>query len=113
MKRDTVLWFAILAPPFVWFVNLCTAFFLNPWVCAFRWKPVLFAVFAVSLLVCAVFAGVGWVQWQRLGRELPGEGGGAEPRARMMAISGFGLSSMAFLVILAQAISPVMLGACQ
>jgi hypothetical protein len=86
---------------------------MQPWVCAFQWKPVLFTVFVVSLLICAASAGVGWMQWQRLGREMPGEGGGPEPRARMMALSGLVVSSMAFLVILAQSISPMILGACQ
>lgn len=113
MKRETLLWASILAGPFIWFVNFCFAFFMDPWVCAFRWKPLLFAAFALSLLLCAASAGVGWVQWQRLGREMPGEGGGPEPRARMMAFSGLLLSAMAFLVILAQSMPPLILETCQ
>lgn len=30
MKRETLLWASILAGPFIWFVNFCFAFFMDP-----------------------------------------------------------------------------------
>jgi hypothetical protein len=43
---------------------------------------------------------------------LPGEGGGAVPRSRILAIGGILLGAMSFLLILAQAIVQAMLGEC-
>jgi hypothetical protein len=55
---------------------------------------------------------VAWSQWQKLGRELPGEGGGAVPRSRILAIGGVLLGALSFLLILAQAIVQTIMGDC-
>lgn len=107
MKRDVQLWAAVLIGPIVWFVS-----FGAIWTLA-GWKP---AIYIISLAALAIAAGsglLGWTQWQQLGRQWPGEAGGAVARSRWLAISGILLSAMFFLVILAQGIVELMLGGSQ
>ena len=63
--------------------------------------------------ISAVGGLLAWREWKQLGSELPGEGGGAIPRSRIMALAGMLLSAMFCLVIIAQAIPELMLGACE
>ena len=113
MSRDAVLWTCLLAPPVVWFVAMETNFTLTPWACAFGWKVAMLIVSAVALAITASLTLVAWGQWRSLGSEFPGDAGGAISRARIMAILGGLIAAMAFLVILAQAIPVLMMGACQ
>ncbi|MFL6354762.1 MAG: hypothetical protein ACJ74Z_23320 [Bryobacteraceae bacterium] len=113
MTRELALWTGVLAGPIVWLFSFEAKFALVPWACIFQAK---LALHIVSLLALALAAGSGllaWRQWNELGRELPGEGGGALPRSRIMAVGGVLLSSLFFLVILAQAIPEVLLGVCE
>ncbi len=88
-------------------------FALAPWACLFQAKITLYIVSIVALLLAAASGLLAWRQWSALGRELPGDGGGGLPRLRIMAMGGVLLSAMFFLVILAQAIPEVVLGACE
>lgn len=113
MSRDTVLWMCLLAPPVIWFLAMETNFALTPWACAFGWKLAMLIVCVVALAITASLSFIAWSQWRALGREFPGDAGGAIPRARIMAILGGSIAAFAFLVILAQGIPVVMMGACQ
>src|SRR4051812_19338848 len=113
MKRDLVLWLAVLAGPIVWMVSFGANFALVPWACTLKWKPALYAVSALAFAITAGSGYVSWNEWHRLGRELPGEAGGAIPRSRALASGGVALSAMFALVIAAQTIVEVMLGACE
>src|SRR6185312_3062611 len=103
----------LLAPPAIWFLAMETNFALTPWACAFGWKLTMLLVSLIGLVITAVLSFVAWGQWRALGREFPGDAGGAIPRARIMAILGGSIAAFAFLVILAQGIPVVMMGACQ
>jgi hypothetical protein len=113
MSRDTVLWICLLAPPVIWFLAMETNFVLTPWACAFGWKLAMLVVSAVALVITAFLTFVAWGQWRSLGSEFPGDAGGAISRARIMAILGGLIAAMAFLVILAQSVPVIMMGACQ
>jgi hypothetical protein len=115
MSRDTVLWTCLLAPPVVWFLAMETNFVLTPWACAFGfgWKLAMIIVSVVGLVITALLMLTAYGQWRSLGREFPDDAGGAIPRARTMAILGGLTAAFAFLVILAQAIPVIMMGACQ
>jgi hypothetical protein len=112
-KRDWLLWAAVLGGPAVWFVSFGANFSLAPWACALRWKPALYAITAVALLSAGSFGYLAWTQWQQLGRDLPGESGGAIARARTLAIGGIAISAFSCLLILAQGIVETVLGACE
>ena len=113
MSRDTVLWTCLLLPPVIWFLAMETNFALTPWACAFGWKLAMLLVSVIALAITALLSFVAWSQWRSLGREFPGDAGGAVPRARTMAILGGLIAAMSFLVILAQGIPVIMMGACQ
>jgi hypothetical protein len=113
MTRNLALWTGILAGPIVWLVSFEATFALVPWACLFQAK---LALYIVRILALALAAGSGllaWRQWNELGREQPGEGAGALPRSRIMALGGVLLSSLFFIVILAQAIPEVILRPCE
>ena len=111
-KRDLLLWTGLLAGPAIWFLSFGANFSLAGWACALRCKPALYFVSAAALLVSAGSAWLAWAQWQQLGREHPGEAGGAIARSRTMAIGGVAISLLSGLLIAAQAIVETILGAC-
>lgn len=113
MKRDLALWTGVLAGPVNWAMIFTAKFFLAPWICAFHWKP---AAYVLSVLALALTAGAGllaWSQWQQVGREYPGQGGGAVARSRAMAFGGVVLSSMFFLVLIAITLPELLLEGCE
>ena len=113
MKRDLLLWTGVLAGPLVWLVSFGARWSLAGWVCAFQWKPALLVISLVSLLAAAGCGMLSWTEWQRVGREMPGEGGGAIARSRIMGLMGVVLSVASMLLIIAQAIPEIMLGVCE
>ncbi len=113
MKRDAILWLALLAGPAIWFLSFGANFALAPWACTLQWKPALYVVSAVALALTACSGLVAWNQWRQLGQEYPGEAGGGVSASRALASGGLLLNGMFFLVILAQSIAEIILGACQ
>lgn len=113
MSRDAALWTSILAGPVVWLLSFVANFALAPWACVFQAKVALYFVSLLALGLAAASGMLGWRQWSALGKELAGDGEGALPRSRVMAISGILLSAMFSLVIVAQAIPELVLGACE
>ena len=113
MKRDRTLWLTILAAPTIWFISFLANFALVPLACAQRWKIVLYAVSLAAIAGTLTSGFVAWSEWQHLGRQLPGEGGDPDSRARAMASGAVTLSAMFTLVIFAQTIVETLLEACQ
>lgn len=113
MSRDAALWTGVLAGPIVWLFSFEANFALAPWACTFDAKLALYIISAIALVLAAASGLLAWRQWKQLGQEWPSDGGGALPRSRIMAVGGVLLSAMFFLVILAQFIPEVVLGACQ
>jgi hypothetical protein len=113
MSRELALWTGVLGGPVVWLLSFEANFALAPWACTFDAKLALYIVSVVALVSAAASGLLAWRQWKDLGQEWPGEGGGVLPRSRIMAIGGVLLSAMFFLVILAQALPEIILGACQ
>ncbi|HJT86422.1 MAG TPA: hypothetical protein VJ732_01170 [Bryobacteraceae bacterium] len=112
-KHNFLLWLAVLTGPIVWLVSFGANFALAPWACALRWKPALYTVSAVALLITAGSGILAWNEWRQLGREFPGEAGGWLSSSRALATGGILLSAMFFLVIAAQTIVEGLLGACE
>lgn len=113
MKRDIALWTGVLAGPIVWLCSFEANYALAPWACIFQAKLALYLISIAALVLCGASGMLAWRQWNELGREWPGGGGGALPRSRIMAIGGVLMSAMFFLVVLAQAIPEVVLESCQ
>jgi len=113
MRRDVQLWLAVLAGPTVWLLSFLANFALAPWACAFGWKPALFAVTIAALAITAGAGLLAWKIWRQVGIEMPGESGGAVGHERSLSLAGVLLSAMFLLVIIAQAVPNIVLGACQ
>lgn len=112
-KLDAQLWIAIWTGPTVWLLSLLANFALAPWACSFGWKAALFGVTLAALAITAASAVASWRLWRKAGMELPGEMGGAVAGARSLGLAGVLLNAMFFLVVLAQGVPNVLLGACQ
>lgn len=114
MKRNVMLWTAFFAGPLIWLLSFGARWSLSGWVCAFQhWKPALFVIALVSVAIVAGSGMVAWTEWQRVGRELPGETGGAIPGSRFLALSGLVLCVFSIVLIVAQTIPEVVLGVCE
>jgi hypothetical protein len=112
-KRDFILWIGILAGPVIWLLSFQANFTLAPWACEFNTKIALFVVTILALVLVAASGLLAWREWSALGKAWPGESGDSLARSRIMAIGGVLLSAMFFLVVLAQSIPELMLGACE
>jgi len=108
-----LLWLGLLTAPLGWFLCLQVNYMLVPWICATGQQWTLSVTTFVGLLLAASSGVVAWRMWQRAGPEWPSEAGGMIPRSRFMAVLGMLMSSLFFLVILAQGIPSVILHACQ
>ena len=113
MSRDLALWTGILAGPVVWLISFQANYALVPWACIFGGKLALYLVSVAAIAACAASGLLAWREWNALGREIPGEGADPLSRGRIMAISGVVLSASFLLVVIAQAIPELVLGACQ
>jgi hypothetical protein len=113
MKRDTLLWIAIFAGPVIWMISFAARFSLTPWVCSKQWKPGLYLITILAVVIAVGSAGLAWAEWKQLGEEWPGQQGTSLARSRMMAISGVLLSSLSALLILSQGLADIVLGACE
>ncbi len=113
MNRNFALWTSILAGPIVWLLSFEANFALAPWACIFQAKLALYIVSLIALILSAASGALAWAQWTQLGREWPDQAGTVISRARIMAVAGVLLSTMFCIVIIAQAIPEIVLGACQ
>ena len=59
------------------------------------------------------FAMLSWREWKALGEHGPTSEGGAFARGTFMAIGGLALSLACFVIVLAQTIPQLVLGACE
>jgi small-conductance mechanosensitive channel len=112
MNRDLALWTGILAGPVVWLLSFEANFALAPWACEFNNKLALFLVAIFALVLVAGSGLLAWCEWNATGKVWPGGAGGPLARERVMAGCGILLSAMFFVVIVAQAVPNLLLGAC-
>ena len=111
-KGIAILWFVTLAGPIAWVLGLNADYALVRIACTEGTMLPLHLVSVLTLALVVVGGGVGWREWQRLGRELPGEGGGVISRSRFMVVLGLLASAFFALVIVAQWISKLFLNPC-
>ncbi len=112
-RRNVLLWISVLGGPLVWLSSFETRFALVPWACTFQNKAALFVVFAVSLLLCLICAFIGWAEWKQLGSGQPTAEAGPTARSTFMAIGGMITSVGCGVILIAQLIPELILGACQ
>jgi len=113
MNRTLALWIGVLGGPIIWLLSFEARFALAPWACTFQTKLALYAVTLLALALCAACGLLAWRQWKALGGYGPSDNSGALPRSTFMAIGGIVLSAGCFVIVFAQAIPEVILGACE
>jgi hypothetical protein len=113
MSRDLALWMGVLGGPFIWLASFEALFALNPWACTFQTKLALYVVSIVAFLLSLAACVLAVREWNTLGREADPRGGDSLSRSRIMAFGGIVLSGFACVLIIAQAIPELVLGACQ
>lgn len=113
MNRNVLLWIGVLGGPLTWLASFEARFALAPWACTFQSKAALFGVAVVAILLCATFALLSWRQWKLLGQQRVTAEGSPIARENFMAVGGIVLSGGCLLIVLAQSIPELILGACQ
>ncbi len=113
MNRDLALWMGVLGGPFVWLASFLTLYALNPWACIFQTKLALYLVSIIAFAISLAFALMAWREWNALGKETDPRGGDTLSRSRTMAFAGVLTSGFTCVIIIAQAIPELVLGACQ
>ena len=96
------LWSILLAGPLIWFLSFGANFALAPWACTLHWKPALYVVSVIALILTTLCA------WRANSERLHP---GAES-TQALALGAAALNAIFFLVILAQTIAETPLGAC-
>jgi len=113
MSRDRILWIALLAGPVIWLISFLTNFALAPLACSWSWKPALLAVSLTAMLLTLITGTLAFRQWKALGSRMPDEAGDPDSRARAMATAAVVSCGFSALVILAQMLVEIQMGACQ
>ncbi|MBV9267590.1 MAG: hypothetical protein JO061_15590 [Acidobacteriaceae bacterium] len=113
MNRNLALWIVVLTGPIVWLCSFEAIFALAPWACTFQSKLALYLVSLAAVIFCCASGVYSWRLLKEFGQEWDMEGAGAVPRGRAMAVAGLVLSAGFLIVVIAQAIPEIMLGACE
>ena len=107
------LWTGILAGPIAWAFDLMASYAVVKWVCHTRTHGILPLITLASLAVVGVAAIISWKALRRTAADVPTDGGRPRQRARFMAVLGLASCALFALQIVAGAIPPWVLDACQ
>jgi hypothetical protein len=113
MNGKLALWIGFLGAPLIWLTSFEARFALAPWACTFQSKLALFAVGISALVLCGACGALAWKQWKVLGERGPDRDSGALPLSRFMAILAIFISCGCALLVVAQTIPELLLGACE
>ena len=113
MSRSLALWAGVLTGPIAWLCSFEARFALAPWACTFQSKAVLFGIAVAALIVCGGSAFLAWREWKALGQHGPTADASSDARATFMAIGGMAVSLGCCMIVIAQTIPEIVLGACE
>jgi hypothetical protein len=106
-------WVGLLLAPAAFFAHLQITYMMVPWACEHGGELWIHVSGVASVLLAAIGCAVAWRVWNHAGREAPGEGGGAVPRARLLAVTGLCTSALFVLLLLAQWVAAFFISPCQ
>jgi hypothetical protein len=111
--RSLGLWAGVIGSAAIWAVQLQTLYVLCPWLCMkghYSVSHLLTLIFLAGVVVCAVLS---WRDYKAAGGGDADEtDGGPIPRTRFLGMLGTLVSSLFFLLILAQGIAGFFIDAC-
>jgi hypothetical protein len=99
--------------PIAWAFDLMASYAVVKWVCHTNNHAVLPLITIASLAMVIGAAAIAWTALRRTANDVPTDGGQPRQRARFMAILGLASCGLFALQILAGAIPPWVLDACQ
>ena len=106
-------WVGLLLAPAVFFLHLQFAYAIVPWSCRHDNDFWIHASGIASVLLAALGTLVAWRVWRREGGDDPGEEHGISPRARMLGVSGLGVSALLTLILVAQWVAAFVVSPCE
>jgi hypothetical protein len=106
------LWGGLLLAPAAWVLHQQSSYLLVYWACPNGQTFVFHIGTIVLLLLAGAGTYLGWTAWMHSGRGWADEGGSVVDRTRFMALSGFLLSGLFLLVIVAQWIPTFIVDPC-
>jgi hypothetical protein len=110
----SALWFGLVGGPLIMFIHSAIAFTMLPWACGAGMQSALWVNAAVASVACGAAIFACYRKWLDAGAEWDNtQEAGPIPRGRFMAIVGMAVSGMSLLVIIANFIATLFLGACQ
>jgi hypothetical protein len=107
------LWFAFLAAPLAWLIDLEASYAAVQWACAHDRRSVLFAIPSAALAVIAVAAWLCWSAWNDLSREGGFDGGSVEDRSGFLALLGLMMSATFALLVITTFAARYLLSPCE
>jgi hypothetical protein len=107
------LWAGILAGPIAWALDLTINYALVKWVCRTQRYDAHALIAIAALAIVAAGSALSWRALHRTGEDQPTDGGHPRQRARFMATLGLTSSALFALQILAGALPPWVIDACQ
>jgi hypothetical protein len=107
------LWFAFIAAPLAWLIDLEASYATVDWACAHDRRGVLFLIPSACLAVIGEAAFLCWSAWNDLRREPNFDGGSVEARSRFLAFIGLLMSATFALVIITTFAARYLLGPCE
>ena len=105
-------WFAVLAPPVAWLLNLQFGFSLAHAACHGSGMAPIHLASIAALMIAGLGGAAAVVTWRRSGSDWPNDAVGAVPRSRMMATLGLGTSTFFLVMILTQWIPAFIFNPC-
>jgi hypothetical protein len=111
--RCAGLWAGVIGSAVIWAIQLQTIYAISPWLCRhghYSVSHLLTLLFLVGTAVCAVLS---WRDYKAVGGGDADEtDGGPVPRTRFLGMLGTLVSSMFFMLIVAQGIAGFFIDAC-
>ena len=107
------LWAGLLIGPLVALLQLEANYALAFWACGHDHMWLLHVVSLLALSLSLSAGVVAYLNWRRLGAQLPKDEAGVAPRSRFMSFVGILVSALMTMVIIAQWIPLLMIGPCE
>jgi hypothetical protein len=107
------LWAGVLVAPMAFLSHMQVNYTLTQRLCPGGRTVILHMVTLLFLLITAGCILIAWRSWQRAGKGLPDESDDQQTRNRFLAIVGMMISTLSFLIIVAQWIPQFVFNPCQ
>jgi hypothetical protein len=106
-------WTGVLLAPATFFAHLQGAYVLVPRACLYHAEVWLHVVGVASVVLAAAGTWVAWRVWSVTGRHASTEPAEPVARARFLGLSGFAISALFVLLLIAQWVAAFFISPCQ